>query len=104
MEFTATLKSTWRVRDEFFSVYATPNLYSYGRVGLIVSRKASLLAVVRNRVKRQVREAFRRYQEKLAGLDIVVVASSKAGIAPAMVLRASLQQLWDKVEQKCRKS
>ncbi len=103
-EFTATLKSTWRGRDDFFGVYAIPNLYPYGRLGLIVSRKASPRAVVRNRVKRQVREAFRRYQQKLTGLDIVVVASAKAGTAPAMVLRASLQQLWDKVEQQCRKS
>ncbi|MBI5782519.1 MAG: ribonuclease P protein component [Gammaproteobacteria bacterium] len=103
-EFTATLKSTWRERDDFFGVYAIPNPYPYGRLGLVVSRKASPRAVVRNRIKRQVREAFRRYQEKLGGLDIVVVAGAKAGTAPATVLRASLQQLWDKVEQQCRKS
>lgn len=103
-EFKATLKSTWRGRDDFFGVYAIPNLFSYGRLGLIVSRKASPRAVVRNRIKRQVRETFRRYQEKLGGLDIVVVASAKAGPAPAAILRASLQQLWDKVGQQCRKS
>ena len=103
-EFTTTLKSKWRGRDDFFGVYAIPNPHSYGRLGLVVSRKASPRAVVRNRVKRQVREAFRRYQEKLGGLDIVVVASAKAGPAPSAVLRASLQQLWDKVEKQCRKS
>ncbi|GAB4512327.1 MAG: hypothetical protein Tsb0026_16210 [Sulfuricaulis sp.] len=102
-EFAATLKSRWRGRDDFFGVYAIPNPYSYGRLGIVVSRKASPRAVVRNRIKRQIREAFRRYQERLAGLDIVVVGSAKAGIAQAAALRASLQQLWDKVEQQCRK-
>jgi ribonuclease P protein component len=103
-EFAATLKGTWRGRDEFFGVYAIPNPYPYGRLGLVVSRKTSPRAVVRNRVKRQIREAFRQYQEKLGGLDIVVVASAKSGSAPATALRASLRQLWDKVEQQCRKS
>lgn len=103
-EFKAILKSTWRGRDEYFGVYAIPNSYPYGRLGLVVSRKASPRAVVRNRVKRQVREAFRQYQANLGGLDIVVVASAKAGPAPATVLRASLQQLWDKVKEQCRKS
>lgn len=103
-EFAATLKSSWRRRDEFFGVYAIPNPFPYGRLGLVVSRKASPRAVVRNRIKRQVREAFRHYQANLEGLDIVVVASAKAGTAPAMILRASLHQMWDKVIEQCRKS
>ena len=103
-EFAATLKSTWRGRDGFFSVYAIPNPHPHGRLGLVVSRKASPRAVVRNRIKRQVREAFRQHQEKLEGLDIVVVASTMARTAPTIILRASLQQLWNKIEQQCRKS
>lgn len=81
-----------------------PNLHPYGRLGIVVSRKTSPRAVVRNRVKRQIRETFRKLQERLSGLDIVVVASSKAGAAEAVSLRSSLQQIWEKVEQQCRKS
>jgi ribonuclease P protein component len=69
-----------------------------------VSRKTSPRAVVRNRVKRQIRESFRGCQEKLGGLDFVVVASPRAGRAQNASLRASLQQLWKKVEQRCKKS
>ena len=104
VEFTATLKSTRRWRDSCFGVYALPNLYSHGRIGIVVSRKTSPRAVVRNRVKRQIRESYRRYQKKLAGLDIVVVANPKAGVALVDVLRTSLQELWQKVEQQCKKS
>jgi ribonuclease P protein component len=93
-----------RWRDDFFGVYAAPNPHPHGRLGIVVSRKTSPRAVVRNRVKRQIRESFRGRQEKLDGLDFVVVASPKAGRAQTVSLRASLQQLWEKVEQRCKKS
>jgi len=102
-EFATTLKSRRRGRDEIFGVYAVTNPYSYARLGIVVSRKVSARAVVRNRIKRQIREAFRRSQEMLAGLDVVVVASPKAGTAPAALLRTSLQKLWERVEEQCRK-
>ncbi|MHB8474302.1 MAG: ribonuclease P protein component [Sulfuricaulis sp.] len=103
-EFSAILKNGFRWRNDLFSVCATPNPYSHGRVGVVVSRKTSPRAVVRNRVKRQIRESFRRCQENLRGLDMVVLASPPAGKAQRDSLRASLQQLWEKVERECRKS
>jgi len=103
-EFKATLKSSTRWRDDFFGVYATPNPHPYGRLGIVVSRKTSPRAVVRNRVKRQIRESFRCQKEKFSGLDIVVVAGPRAGTAQLISLRASLQQIWDKVEKQCKKS
>jgi ribonuclease P protein component len=103
-EFAATLKSSLRWRNDYFGIYATRNPHPHGRIGLVVSRKASPRAVTRNRVKRQIRESFRRYQERLCGLDIVVVANPKSGKAPSASLRTSLSQLWEKIEQQCRKS
>ena len=99
-----TLKSSARWRDDLFGVYATPNPHSYGRLGIVVSRKASPRAVVRNRIKRQIRESFRCQKEKFSGLDIVVVAAPHAGKAESISLRASLQQIWEKVEKQCKKS
>jgi ribonuclease P protein component len=103
-EFKATLKSSTRWRDDFFGVYAIPNPHPYGRLGIVVSRKTSPRAVVRNRVKRQIRESFRCQKEKFSGLDVVVVASPRAGKAELISLRASLQQIWEKVEKQCKKS
>jgi ribonuclease P protein component len=103
-EFATTLKSRWRGRDELFGIYAVSNPFPHGRLGIVVSRKVSARAVVRNRIKRQIRETFRQSQEILAGLDVVVVASPKASTAPMAALRASLQKLWEKVEEQCRKS
>ena len=51
---------------------------SRARLGVTVSRKVGN-AVVRNRVKRQIREWFRRDGHALvAGCDIVVIARSSA--------------------------
>ena len=103
-EFKTVLQGSLRWRDEFFGVYAVPNPHAYGRLGIVVSRKTSPRAVVRNRVKRQIRESFRGRQENLAGLDFVVVASPRAGREQVATLRAALGKLWEKVEQRCKKS
>ena len=103
-EFKVTLKSSTRWRDDFFGVYATPNPYPYGRLGIVVSRKTSPRAVVRNRVKRQIRESFRCRKGEFRGLDIVVVAGPRAGTGQPVSIRESLQQIWDKVEKLCKKS
>ena len=49
-----------------------------GRLGITASRKVGS-AVVRNRVKRRIREWFRRDgQSELAGLDVIVIARASA--------------------------
>lgn len=48
-----------------------------GRIGITVSSKVGI-AVVRNRIKRWVREVVRRGQWPGAGLDVVVIAKKTA--------------------------
>jgi ribonuclease P protein component len=66
-----------RVTSRYFALEATPSLRST-RLGLVVSRRVGG-AVTRNRVKRVVREWFRRGRAELPGaLDLVIVARSAA--------------------------
>jgi ribonuclease P protein component len=88
-----------RIRDSLFSVHTRANSHGHARLGLTVSRRVSTRAVVRNRIKRCIRESFRQAQSKLDGLDLVVVAQPHAGDAEPASLRASLQRHWINARQ-----
>lgn len=73
-EYLAVQRSARRVVTPHFIVYGRPNGRPTTRLGITVSRKVGK-AVVRNRIKRLVREAFRRNRETLPeGIDLVLVA------------------------------
>jgi ribonuclease P protein component len=62
-----------------------------------VSRKVSLKAVKRNRIKRGIRESFRHNKRQLSGLDIVVIARPAAASADPKSLQSSINKHWQKI-------
>lgn len=87
--------------DRHFTVLACPNGLAYPRLGLAISRKVARSAVARNRIKRIIRESFRRQQAQLAGLDWVVMGRAGLTESDNAVLFASLQRHWRKLAQSC---
>ncbi|MGQ9653641.1 MAG: ribonuclease P protein component [Thermodesulfobacteriota bacterium] len=76
-DFQTTLKQGRIVRCGGVLMAAKRNPFDFSRLGIAVG-KAVANAVVRNRFKRCVREAFRRRADvRTAGLDIVVVLKSQ---------------------------
>lgn len=63
------------------------------RLGLAVSRKVDSRAVVRNRIKRNLREHFREVRASLAPGAYVVVARKPAAALPNAQLRAAFDAL-----------
>ncbi len=87
MKFSKSLKlnhifrklyATAGVADSHLVLYARRNRTGENRVGITVSKKLGH-AVVRNRVRRRLREVYRLNEDRFSpGWDIVVVARSKA--------------------------
>ncbi|MFT3755529.1 MAG: ribonuclease P protein component [Pseudoxanthomonas sp.] len=63
------------------------------RLGLAVSRKVDKRAVVRNRIKRSLREVFRHLRPQLVGGDYVIVARSAAAVAANAQLAEAFVQV-----------
>lgn len=71
-EFDAVFEQKdYSVSNKSLLVLASKNSLGFNRLGLIVGKKSLPRAVDRNKVKRQLREAFRRLEPM--GMDIVVL-------------------------------
>jgi ribonuclease P protein component len=94
--------------DRYFKILARPNGKTSSRLGLAVSRKVDKRAVGRNRIKRIVRESFRRAFETVAletpvvggqvpyenGLDLVVLPRPLCASICNRELTTSLEVHW----------
>lgn len=71
-EFGAALRAKRVAASAHFAAWAKRNGLRYARLGVVAAKRIAKRAVDRNRARRLVREAFRRAQAALAGLDVVV--------------------------------
>ncbi len=82
-----------RSSDAWFTVLAARHDAAHpARLGLAIAKKQVRLATRRNRIKRVVRETFRRRRAALHGHDVVVMARRAAAAASNRELVASLEQ------------
>ena len=83
--------------NSYLVVYCRKNGSSENRIGFTVSKKLGH-AVVRNRVRRRLREIYRLHEEEFRqGWDLVVVARSRTVNAPYAKLDRAFMHLSDKL-------
>ena len=68
VEFRRVFSRPQVFQDRYFRVLCRASALDQGRLGLAVSKKACARAVDRNRLKRVIRESFRKHQHALANL------------------------------------
>ena len=96
-EYKAAFSNGRRQSDACFTVISRPTQTDQARLGMVVSRKVSRLAVQRNRIKRQIRESFRHHQVGLPKSDLVVMARYDAAKYSSQQLAVSLAEHWQKL-------
>jgi len=83
-----------RRHGPFAILYFVPNQLGHPRLGITASRKVGK-AVVRHRLKRRIKEVYRRWRDrgKLPALDLVVHLKPEAGKSDFPALRSELLRL-----------
>jgi ribonuclease P protein component len=89
-EFNNVQTRGHRVHTSHFVMLVLPGQSQRKRLGITVSKKVSPNAVVRNRIKRVVREVFRLHGDVFPDADVVLIAKQGAG---ELDLRGALAEL-----------
>jgi ribonuclease P protein component len=78
-DFDAVFKNNqYRVSTPEFLLLARGNLLEGKRLGMVVSKRITSLSVDRNRLKRSIREVFRKTE--IISLDIVVLTRARVNL------------------------
>lgn len=90
-----------RRHGTFATLHFVPNDLGFPRLGITATRKVGG-AVVRNRMKRRVREIYRRWSERrrLKSVDMVVHLKPSARDSEFEELREDLQRLWSSLTRR----
>ncbi|MER0169946.1 MAG: ribonuclease P protein component [Nitrosomonas sp.] len=73
-EFAAVINLRCQTNGNLIQIYMRPNEFEYARLGLIVSKRIERSAVKRNKIKRILRETFRknRFYDQTIKMDWVM--------------------------------
>jgi len=96
-EYKSLFDQSNKVSQRCLLILFKPNQKFHARLGLIIGKRAINSAVIRNRVKRILRESFRQNQEKLKGWDIIIIARQQCDKLSKQKLRKGIDQLWEKL-------
>lgn len=90
----------FRVSNKYFLILGYWSELDTARLGVIVAKKHIARATQRNRIKRQVREAFRTRKLALGSADLVVMARKGLQLVENSECRSYIHDLMEEIEKK----
>lgn len=84
-EIKHALRQGRKVVTRYFVFVAVPSQSAHPRLGIVVTKKIGN-AVVRNKLKRQIRECFRLHQNVTSNIDVVVIGRKAAVVTETKAL------------------
>ena len=96
-EFLRLSRTGKKIHSANFIVISKKTDAAESRLGVTVSGKVGN-AVARNRIKRLVREYFRRHRALIAATDTLVIARPSAKTVSYAVVASELQKAWTNAE------
>jgi ribonuclease P protein component len=97
-EFNAIWKQGLSAYGPNLGLKIMPNGLEYGRFAFLISKKVSKRAVVRNLIKRRLREIIRLDWLNIKGYDAVIVVLPKAADKDFQQLRDEVKFLFKKLK------
>lgn len=98
-EFRAVFAHGRKFVSPGFVVIAADGPADQARLGLALAKRRIARAVERNRVKRVLRESFRVHRDRLAAVDVVVLARSRTATMSNAALFEQLEALWPQLDR-----
>ena len=102
-EFHNVFARNKSTHHRWLTLLARKNEHGHPRLGLVISKKCAKRAVVRNRIKRVLRETFRANQHELDALDIIAIGKSGLAEMSTHELHLLIQKQWTEL-MRCKKS
>ncbi|MDD2414415.1 MAG: ribonuclease P protein component [Eubacteriaceae bacterium] len=102
-DFNNVFQHGQKFGNRHFQFYYVKNRKDTNRLGIIVSKKVSKNAVVRNKIRRRIRESFRINGccFKL-GYDLIIIAKKRCVQASYQELNQSLKHLFYKTKMEVK--
>lgn len=100
--FSPILRSPRKFRGALAQLHVAAGRPGISRLGIALTRRNAPSSVLRNRIKRSLRELFRRHPVKLAGLDLVVALRVKLAPGGEKALGPEVAALLDQALAKGR--
>jgi ribonuclease P protein component len=105
-EFSSVFGFRKAIRGQWLMLHYQPRSPGLpgARLGLVVGKKLLRRAVDRNRVKRRLRETFRRQRQGIPVCDLIVRLVARPGPADIALLAGDFQRLLDKLPGRLARS